>query len=685
MKKVLLLGFVLVLGLAVIAQNHVRSGLRQYKNLDMKTMSADPVKNVQSSPVVNPVHNSTKSANVVTVLTLGTSANGLGWGYNGDKKTHLWANDTLKTIVQIHRMGPGSSPPSYSGYLAGDNAGNMGMTIGDWSTNYQIYAATLNQGGTYYADAGRYPNGAIYNPPGNTDPANSYIVYHAPNFLNPDQTSAVWGGYSHGSSKWGVQGDTVKILDWYNPPPTRYIPDGFTVTHKGVSFVTDVEYNQGTVVYDGALLYGYGTWNESTHVYDYVYSSIPLEAETAITRPRTPRIAADPSGDIVWIACIDDNLGVTKVGDSSYLYPVLFKSLDGGQTWSDPFAIQLDGPNGIPAIRNFAPQGKLDSLWSPPGAPPRDQIAYTSWTNLDLVVDKWGRPHVVVAIGVGGSTAYSIVTADSCWGIFDVYPVDRNVADGTNWCARQLGAPKQFQGDFPSTTYPDDNRPSACQNETGDHVFFTWLDTTDPSATSNSAPDIFARGWNLLTNMLTNANGKDDATNATYLSDVTQAAAAGDASHYAFTNTDGSHIIPMMCEALTGSDYSQAVTFKYITNFSFTAAQYTIPASSGLGGSVCNTDYLGINDTKSMSNLSVSIYPNPVHGIANLKVSAPQSGSLSIEVSNLVGQTMMNLNKGVVTSGDHSFNLDATQLTSGVYFYTVRLNNQKVTGKMIVE
>jgi hypothetical protein len=291
-----------------------------------------------------------------------------------------------------------------------------------------------------------------------------------------------------------------------------------------------------------------------------------------------------------------------------------------------------------------------------------------------------------MAIGVGGSTAYSIVTADSCWGIFDVYPVDRNVAEnGTNWCARQLAAPKQFQGDFPSTTYPDDNRPSACQNETGDHVFFTWLDSTDPNATGNNTPDIFARGWNLLTNMLTNANGKDDGTNATYLSDVTQASFAGDASHYAFTNTDGSHIIPMMCEALTGSDYSQAVTFKYITNFSYTAAQYTIPASSGLGGSVCNTEYLGTNNTRSMTNLSASIYPNPVHGIATLKVSAPQSGSLSIEVTNLVGQSMMNLNKGVVASGDHSFNLDATQLTSGVYFYTVRLNNQKVTGKMIVE
>jgi hypothetical protein len=225
-------------------------------------------------------------------------------------------------------------------------------------------------------------------------------------------------------------------------------------------------------------------------------------------------------------------------------------------------------------------------------------------------------------------------------------------------------------------------------NETGDHVFFTWLDTTDPNATSNSAPDIFARGWNLLTNKLTNANGKDDGTNATYLSDVTQAAAAGDASPFAFTKADGSgHYIPMMCESLTGGDYSQPVTFKYITNFSYTdnAATYSIPAGSGLGGSLCNTIYLGNNDTRSMTNLTASIYPNPVHGLATLKVNTPQSGNLNIEVTNLVGQTMMNLNKGVVNSGDHSFNLDATRLTSGVYFYTVKLNNQKVTGKMIVE
>jgi hypothetical protein len=86
-----------------------------------------------------------------------------------------------------------------------------------------------------------------------------------------------------------------------------------------------------------------------------------------------------------------------------------------------------------------------------------------------------------------------------------------------------------------------------------------------------------------------------------------------------------------------------------------------------------------------MTNLTASIYPNPVHGLATLKVNTPQSGNLNIEVTNLVGQTMMNLNKGVVNSGDHSFNLDATRLTSGVYFYTVKLNNQKVTGKMIVE
>lgn len=592
----------------------------------------------------------------------------------------MWADDTLKTIAQIHRMGPPASPPpSASGYLAGDHAGNMGQTLADWSINFQIYAAELNQSGTYYADAARYPQGGIYNPPGNTDPANSYIVYQAPNFLNPDQTAVVWGGYAHGSVKWGAQGDSVKVLDWYSPPPQRYIPDGFTLTHKGKSFMLDVQYNQSTVIYDNALLFGDGTWNAANHVFDYTYTSIPLVANTDITRPRTPRIAADPTGNILWIAAIDDNNEAIKI-DSAYLYPVLFKSTDGGVTWSDAIPVQLYGPTGINTIKNFVPQNKLDSLYDPPTAPPRDEISYTTWTNLDLVVDKWGNPHMAVAVGVGGSTSYSFVTADSCWGIFDVFSPD----GGVTFCARLLGSPKQFEGLFPDATLPEQNRPNAAINETGDHVFFSWLDTRIPSSTANDAPDIMFRGWNLLTNMLTNANGKDAETNVTFLSEVTQAAYCGDMPHYVFTKPDGSHIVPFMCESQAAStfDMNNPVTFKYIPDFNVTSSAYTIAASGPAWGTSCEAP-VGIDNHVTASTMTASIFPNPVKSTATVRVSVPVKGAITIQLTNLVGQTVMNLTRNVETTD--TFTLDASQLNSGVYFYTVKQGSQKVTGKIIVE
>ena len=45
----------------------------------------------------------------------------------------------------------------------------------------------------------------------------------------------------------------------------------------------------------------------------------------------------------------------------------------------------------------------------------------------------------------------------------------------------------------------------------------------------------------------------------------------------------------------------------------------------------------------------------------------------------------MTMDKGTVASGAHQFTIDASQLSTGVYFYTVTINGQSTTHKMIVE
>jgi len=45
----------------------------------------------------------------------------------------------------------------------------------------------------------------------------------------------------------------------------------------------------------------------------------------------------------------------------------------------------------------------------------------------------------------------------------------------------------------------------------------------------------------------------------------------------------------------------------------------------------------------------------------------------------------MTLEKTNLSPGNHRFIIDASQFDPGVYFYTIRFNNESITNKMIVE
>ena len=81
----------------------------------------------------------------------------------------------------------------------------------------------------------------------------------------------------------------------------------------------------------------------------------------------------------------------------------------------------------------------------------------------------------------------------------------------------------------------------------------------------------------------------------------------------------------------------------------------------------------------------MTVYPNPVKDIAKVSVNLKQSANVSVELTNLVGQQVMSLNKGNMSAGSQQFTIDASSLTSGVYFITVKVNGEKYTQKLIVE
>ena len=95
---------------------------------------------------------------------------------------------------------------------------------------------------------------------------------------------------------------------------------------------------------------------------------------------------------------------------------------------------------------------------------------------------------------------------------------------------------------------------------------------------------------------------------------------------------------------------------------------------------------VGVTEKHEKPSFSVTQnYPNPVNGLTRVNVYLQNSGSLSLKVTNLTGQTLMNMEKSNAQAGVNQFVIDGTQLSSGVYFYTVKQGDKSITKKMIVQ
>jgi hypothetical protein len=77
-------------------------------------------------------------------------------------------------------------------------------------------------------------------------------------------------------------------------------------------------------------------------------------------------------------------------------------------------------------------------------------------------------------------------------------------------------------------------------------------------------------------------------------------------------------------------------------------------------------------------------YPNPAPGHSSVAVNLAKGDALSLKVTNTTGQMVYFSNKGDVAPGQHTFAIDCSSWTPGIYFYTVQSGKSVVTKKMVV-
>lgn len=77
-------------------------------------------------------------------------------------------------------------------------------------------------------------------------------------------------------------------------------------------------------------------------------------------------------------------------------------------------------------------------------------------------------------------------------------------------------------------------------------------------------------------------------------------------------------------------------------------------------------------------------YPNPFNPTTTIMFSIPQSGFVKIEVYDVLGRAVETLVDGPVGAGEHEVSLDASGLSSGVYFYRMTCGGFAQTNKMLL-
>jgi hypothetical protein len=96
----------------------------------------------------------------------------------------------------------------------------------------------------------------------------------------------------------------------------------------------------------------------------------------------------------------------------------------------------------------------------------------------------------------------------------------------------------------------------------------------------------------------------------------------------------------------------------------------------------------GINSTNSEIPAEYNLaqnYPNPFNPSTNIKFSVPEDGNVSLKFYDMMGQEVASyIDNGFLKAGFYNAEFNASGLSSGIYFYTLKTNKFVETKKMML-
>ncbi len=544
--------------------------------------------------------------------------------------TMLDVNQTLNTVVFIHRNDGTLFPNSNTGNYRFDISKDMGAT---WNLNNgPINNSPLLTTGYYNA---RFPQCAIYNPSGNTIVDSAYLIYSGAWHNDPGTNTGQWMGQMTGRGK--LSGDTTTFnlhIDTVNNGNVL-TPQSFCQGAPGVFWNITNDYNGSFVANSAEITNGWvvmkGVWNNTSK--DVVWTSQNLLASFqtsgsfgyTLSEAFAPSIAFDPTGTKGWIAC----LGNTNSGDS-VLYPMFWNTINGGTTWNGPFTINLDSLTGV--------QDSLATIGYSNEVIPS---VSTAVGEAKLVVDYLGNPHLLTPVtnSAGGYDFY--------YSLFSIYDITFNSSSCTpNWNGWSAGFVSRCQtitGTYTSDAQTEENRPLVSRSADATKLFFYWLDTDNSvdGSGANSHPNLFTRAYDLKghtsTPVINLTAGDPLFGGQTAMQDAGEFEIGANFPTVSLTalQSGNNYTVPLVLTQIDYVDYpngggmgssSEPAAYYYINNITYTPTDFINSLSASINRVGADTIYLVQGSTYTDPGATIVYGDTSCYHTGNLHVVVITSG-----------------------------------------------------------
>lgn len=686
MKRFTLTLLAIVLALPMLAQQK-----RKVATLDQRTQqvsaedrinqvmySAEPTLVSASTYTPENTLQRTGGVNAVAPVQLGRASN--IFSILRPEQNQVYADNDLGVVAFIHRQdvtiwGGGSAE---SGKLRFDLSVDGG---GSFTSDIDVLNGT-------YTRPSRYPNITGFNPNSETNPFSSFLAYSAPTLNgSPD-----WDGHVTGMANVTLAAPAAATETYSLLSSQSYLQGGLTEGLPGEFWTVENQYDGTTFPGDIYLNKGEYVTSPTADVLWTRYDTIsPPHSLSFDGAPHYvgPNISFSPDGNTGWIAWLGDLVG----GPDSTYSPVFMKSTDGGATWGAPIEVNLNAnPEVAEHLTAFWIQ--VDSVTG--DTSPVSNGRATCAFDYDITVDINGNPHLATVIGSGATTDAPLAGGYTIFSGVEKFFADVTTDDGgATWYVNYVAPVLAFRGAFGNTGPVNmDNQPQITRTPSGDHVFYSWIDS-DTSAVTGSMNGIgFGVSDQLAPNLRTAGRRISDGWQTCYkrVTDgdfIWEGRALFPTLAPEAIIDNGMVKLPVVMVEMITNEPLESCNFWYFGNDSaFDPATEFYPTSQLVldwdAPSCVDPSIVNVEDVINDNVILGQSFPNPTNGEAVIEFELPFAGDVSLDLTNLYGQQVAVIAEGEYAAGKHQVKVDTRELAVGSYFYNLRTNGKVTTKKMVV-